>query len=110
MPFETGREKTGGRTKGTPNKKTTELREKLIQFTSDNFDEIMNDLKQLKPKDRIQQFIKLMEFAIPKAKYLELENESDTNGLEREAILKRNLEEARAAREKSNPPTENSRA
>ena len=44
------REKTGGRTKGTPNKTTAELRERFTSLLESNFETIQNDLNSLEPK------------------------------------------------------------
>ena len=50
----TQRQKTGGRTKGTPNKATAELRERFTLLLESNFDTIQSDLNTLEPKDRIK--------------------------------------------------------
>lgn len=41
MPFEEGKEKTGGRTKGTPNKLTKTVKERVL----DAFNELQEDAK-----------------------------------------------------------------
>jgi hypothetical protein len=62
--------KTGGRTKGVPNKVTQEHRElinKLISCPKD----LESDLKVLEPKERIDAIIKLLEFTTPKQSRVE---------------------------------------
>lgn len=66
MPFQKGKEKTGGRTKGTPNKVTEDLREKVSHILESQYETILKDLNKLEPKDRINIWIKLLEYALPK--------------------------------------------
>ena len=58
--------KTGGRTKGTPNEVTKELRERVSNFLSDNWSLIESDFHQLEPKDRLIFYERLMSFGLPK--------------------------------------------
>ena len=58
--------KTGGRTAGTPNKVTTDLREVVKKLLEDNIDTVKADFALLEPKDRITMFEKLLQYAIPK--------------------------------------------
>lgn len=60
--------KTGGRTKGTPNKTTKTIREKLSEVTSDyyNSDKFFQDLAQLEPKDRVMLIERLTNYVAPK--------------------------------------------
>ena len=58
--------KTGGREIGTPNKVTKELRLFFKELLDQNQQQIENDLKELKPKDRIELLIKMAEFVVPK--------------------------------------------
>ena len=60
--------KTGGRTKGTPNKATKTIREKLSEVTSDyyNSDRFFQDLAQLEPKDRVMVIERLTNYVAPK--------------------------------------------
>lgn len=60
--------KTGGRTAGTPNKKTAAIREvvtSLVEEYSSN-GQMMEDLADLDPKDRLMAIIKLAEYVMPK--------------------------------------------
>jgi len=58
--------KYGGRTKGTPNKDTKQLRIRINNLLEDNWHEILNDLESLKPKDRIDAYLRLLEYSLPK--------------------------------------------
>ena len=67
----TQRQKTGGRTKGTPNKATAELRERFSSLLESNFDTIQSDLNNLEPKDRIKTILEISKFVIPTLKSVE---------------------------------------
>jgi hypothetical protein len=67
----TQRKKTGGRAKGTPNKTTTELRERFTSLLESNIDTIQNDLNTLEPKDRIKTLLEISKFVIPTLKAVE---------------------------------------
>lgn len=58
--------KTGGRTKGTPNKITVELRKTLKRIIAAELDALPETLEQLPSKDRIELVLKLMPFCLPK--------------------------------------------
>ena len=66
MAFETGHQKVGGRKKGTPNKLTKEMREVLKGVVADELNTLGQRLEELKPKDRLEVFIKLLPFVLPK--------------------------------------------
>jgi hypothetical protein len=55
-----------GRTKGTPNRITGTLREKIQQIVESNIDLIQSDIDSLEAKDRLQIIEKLMSYCIPK--------------------------------------------
>ncbi len=59
-------QKTGGRTAGTPNKITTELRKTLKGIISDELESLPTTLEQLPAKERLEIVIKLMPFCLPK--------------------------------------------
>jgi len=68
--------KTGGRSKGTPNKLTSEIRERFKDILSDNLEQFQNDLNDLEPKERLKILIELTKFVLPtlKATDFRLEN------------------------------------
>lgn len=77
----TQRQKTGGRTKGTPNKATAELRERFTSLLESNFDTIQNDLDSLEPKDRIKTILEISKFVIPTLKSVDHQIETDLQNL-----------------------------
>ena len=58
--------KTGGREQGTPNKLTKELRAALKNLLAEEINNIPDQLKKLKPKDRLEIIIKILHYALPK--------------------------------------------
>lgn len=66
MGFEKGHNKIGGREKGTQNKVSATFREKVLMLLENQYPQIEKDLKALSPQDRVEIWIKLIEFAIPK--------------------------------------------
>lgn len=66
MPFEKGRPKTGGRVKGTPNLTSLTLRENIADLLVKQLPKVVADLDKLEPKDRVNAWIKLLDFALPR--------------------------------------------
>jgi hypothetical protein len=66
-------QKHGGRTKGTPNKTTAQIRESFQVFIENNIDKLQNDFEQLEPKDRIKTIIELTKFVLPTFRAMELQ-------------------------------------
>jgi len=66
---------TGGRPKGAKNKTSKELRERLNVFLSDEWGQIKEDFKELTAKERIDIFIKLMEYSVPKLNRTEIKDD-----------------------------------
>jgi hypothetical protein len=58
--------KTGGRTKGTPNRTTNELRDLIKDFVNQNISTLQSSFNELTPKDKLQFFEKMLSYAIPK--------------------------------------------
>jgi hypothetical protein len=69
--------KTGGRTKGTPNKTTSEIREHYQRLITDNLDLLDNDLKALEPVQRLKTIIELSKFVLPILKATELSTSTE---------------------------------
>lgn len=65
-------QKFGGRTKGTCNKTTTELREKFSLLIESNFDKLQQDIDLLEPKDRIKTILEMAKFVLPTLKTTDL--------------------------------------
>jgi len=66
MPFEKGKQKTGGKLKGSPNKTTKELRDAINQFLSNNINAIQSDFDKLDAKDRLRFIDRMLNYALPK--------------------------------------------
>ena len=62
--------KYGGRTKGTPNKITNELRRTLKHIVDDELQILQNNIKELLPKERLELLIKLLPYVLPKVQTL----------------------------------------
>jgi hypothetical protein len=65
----------GGRPKGAKNKTSKELSERLNVFLSDEWGQIKEDFKELTAKERIDIFIKLMEYSVPKLNRTEIKDD-----------------------------------
>lgn len=61
-----GTPKTGGRTKGTPNKVTGTLKEFVANLIDQNREQMERDLKSLSPRDRLYALDKFMQYVLPK--------------------------------------------
>lgn len=67
MPFTKGNSgNPSGRTPGSPNKITRELRELITGFLMDRFDQVRADFDKLPLKDRARVYIDLLAYVLPK--------------------------------------------
>lgn len=64
--------KTGGRKKGTPNKITKITREITEELAVGMYEKVKKDIDKLSAKDRVQVFLKLVEFNVPKPQSLDI--------------------------------------
>lgn len=64
--------KTGGRKKGTPNKTQAQIREAMQLILEDNLDNLLEDIRALKPADRVKYVLELSKFVVPQLKAVEL--------------------------------------
>ncbi len=75
--------KTGGRQKGTPNKTTSTLRTAISKIVNDyyNSETLLEDINQLKPKERVDIMEKLAAYVVPKLQSVDVNAEvkSKTN-------------------------------
>lgn len=74
-----GTPKTGGREAGTPNKITGTLKEFVVNLVDDNREQIVKDLKALKPKERLAVLERMMQYVLPKQQAVSAE--MDIEGL-----------------------------
>ncbi len=58
--------KTGGRTSGTPNKTTKEIRNVLKGVINNELENIQSLLNEMQPKERLEVVIKLIPYVLPK--------------------------------------------
>jgi len=77
--FEPNHKKLGGRTKGTPNKASVINRGIITQLASGMLEQVMKDIAELDPKDRVNVFIKLAEFGIPKPQTIDISLSNSDN-------------------------------
>jgi hypothetical protein len=73
--------KTGGRIKGVLNKDTAEIRESFQSLIENNIDILQEDIKALKPIERIKVIIDLAKFVLPTLKAIEYNESTDENGI-----------------------------
>lgn len=67
MPFKKGKSgNPNGRTKGTPNTITKDLCERVRELLESQFEQVAADLASLEPKDRVNAWLKMSEFVLPK--------------------------------------------
>ena len=64
--------KFGGRSKGTPNKTTAEIRNEFQLLISNNIEVLQQDIEPLEPKERIKTIIELSKFVLPTLKAIEV--------------------------------------
>lgn len=64
--------KTGGRTLGTPNRTTTEIRDHFQNLIAENLEQLEDDLKELEPLQRLKIIIELSKFVVPTLKATDL--------------------------------------
>jgi hypothetical protein len=65
-------QKFGGRSKGTSNKTTSQIREHYQKLISDNIDLLDKDLKSLEPLHRLKILIELSKYVLPSLRSTEL--------------------------------------
>ncbi len=65
MPFEKGKEKTGGRKPGVKNKTTDQIREAIGQVLSNKIDELADDLLTMSPFQQWMILDKVAKYRIP---------------------------------------------
>jgi hypothetical protein len=73
MPFEKGKDKTGGRTKGISNKSTSRIREAYTNLLEGNLEQLKKDFAELEPEKRIKLFLDMSKYIIPTLKATELD-------------------------------------
>lgn len=80
-----------GRPKGVPNKVNQDLKTRIAQIVESGIETIETDLVSLAPKDRVNAYLKLLEYLLPKQR----ESKIDIGSLsddEVETLLNKALE------------------
>jgi len=67
-------EGNAGRSAGTPNKATTEIKEAFQMLLEDNLPTLQRDISSLAPKERVKFMLELATFIIPKMKSVDLKS------------------------------------
>jgi hypothetical protein len=70
------RNKTGGRTAGTPNKITADIRESLRNFVESNILTVQQNFDALEPKDKLKFLSDILQFILPKMQSVVIEPET----------------------------------
>jgi len=94
-----GAPKTGGRTKGTPNKVTIDLKVWIMDLIDENRSQFKKDLLMLDPGKRVMILEKLISYVLPKPIAIETPEVEKTNYIE-EAIERLRAFEFRKEEEK----------
>lgn len=71
--------KTGGRTIGSTNKVTADLRNMVKNIVEENMEQIRQDIATLTPRERVAVIEKLMQYVIPKIQSVELDAQKEVN-------------------------------
>jgi hypothetical protein len=71
--------KTGGRQKGTPNKLTSEIREKLNDYVYTEIDTLINNIDKIPIEKRLDLLTKILPYTIPKMSNIEVTSDNDIN-------------------------------
>jgi len=81
MPFEKGRSKTGGRAAGVTNKDLSAFKSALKIGLIERLEDFFHwmDSPDMSERDKITNYLKALEFVLPKQQKIELEADMHTN-------------------------------
>jgi len=85
MSRKKGTPKTGGREAGTPNKITGTLKDFVANLVDDNRLQIIDDLKALRPRERLAVLERMMQYVLPKQQAVSAD--VDLSGLSKELVI-----------------------
>ena len=92
MPFIKGKSgNPNGRPKGATNNNIKDLRERIKLLLDSQFEQIITDLNNLEPKDRINAYVRLIEYVLPKLQRTEYTEQ----GTSLEALISLDVDERR---------------
>jgi hypothetical protein len=86
MSKQKGTQKTGGRTKGTPNKTTSDLREWINLVLNDNKEQFEADLNSLEPYKRVLLYEKLLSYVVSKNQSIEIDTKNQITDIRIEVV------------------------
>jgi hypothetical protein len=66
-----------GRPKGAVNRTSQQLREMISGFLEENFEKVVSDFGELKPKDRVKLYCDLLQYGLPRLQAVQIETEFD---------------------------------
>jgi hypothetical protein len=66
-----------GRPKGAVNRTSQQLREMITGFLEENFEKVVSDFGELKPKDRVKLYCDLLQYGLPRLQAVQIETEFD---------------------------------
>lgn len=89
-----GRGRLGGRSKGTPNKVTNDIREWVESILSKNKRQIENDFSLVDPDSRLRFVEKLMAYVVPKKTAVTIEEQMAEEYRQLDALLSKCPQEA----------------
>lgn len=72
-PKNDGKGRIGGRVKGTPNKKTKEVRAFISDLLQEKMDDIKTAFDQLEAKDKVAAFTQLVKYVIPSLQSVDID-------------------------------------
>lgn len=64
-----------GRPKGATNRTSLQLRELITDFLENNFEKVVSDFGELKPKDRVKLYCDLLQYGLPRLQAVQIETE-----------------------------------
>ena len=78
--------KTGGRTAGTPNKVTDDIKSRITALINEQFETIQSDLEELDAKERVTAYLKFLEYVLPKQRESKIDLGTRLDGLSDEQL------------------------
>lgn len=74
MKYKTGQSgNPNGRPKGSKNKTGGELRERIISFLSDEFENVQTSFSELQPREKVKLYCDLLQYGLPKLQAISLD-------------------------------------